>query len=373
MKHLHRLFGIVLLSGAALLAGSCDSGGDVGGDPPDVFDRPALLAHLGNNLILPAYLELQRTVDALQAAAGAFAARPDAATLTAAQQALKTARLAWQNAAVFQFGPAETVALRTMLNTYPADTGLIEANIASGQYVLGTVANRAAGGFPALDYLLHGSGDSPEETVAKYAADAQRIAYLQDNLGFIKTNTDATVDAWLPGGENYLGAFLSAEKAGVDVGSALGELYNALVLHYERYVRDGQIGIPAGVRSAGVPRPAAVEAYYGGYSAELAVAAVKAVRRLYLGTGLAGGEGPGLDAYARALGATALATEITTGLNAAVAALENLDDPLSATIQTNEGEVVAVFTTMQRPVVLLKADLASLLGITITFQDNDGD
>ena len=380
MNHLHRFFALVLLAGAITLLGSCDSGGDAGGEqpppPPAGFDRPAMLGNFGNNMVIPAYQALQTAVDALEEAVNAFSADPSANTLEAAQQALKTARLAWQDANLFQFGPAESAVLRGALNTYPTDADLIEANVASGNYVLGSIANQAAGGFPTLDYLLHGMGSDPAETLAKYTTDAsaaQRIAYVQDNVAFIKTNTDATVNEWLATGGNYIGTFLSADKAGVDVGSSLGELVNALVLHYERFLRDGKIGIPAGVRSAGVPRPRSTEAFYGGYSVELAVANVKAIERLFLGAGLNGAEGIGLDENLQALEATDLSNDIKATLRATITALEGLNDPLSTQIETDADAVTAAFTTMQQLVVLLKADLASMLGITITFQDNDGD
>ena len=369
----------MLLGGTALLLGACDSGSDVNGEeppPPEVFDRPAMLANFGNNMMIPAYQALQTAVDALQEATDAFAANPSANTLEAAQQALKAARLAWQDANLFQFGPAESKVLRAALNTYPTDADLIEANVASGNYVLGSIANQAAGGFPTLDYLLHGMGSNPEETLAKYTTDADaalRIAYVQDNVSFIKTNTDATVNDWLATGGNYIATFLSADKAGVDVGSALGEVSNALILHYERFLRDGKIGIPAGVRSAGVPRPRSTEAFYGGYSLELAVANVKAIERLFLGIGLNGTNGIGLDENLQALNATDLSNDIKTTLTATITALEGLNDPLSTQIETDLDAVTAAFTTMQQLVVLLKADMASVLGITITFQDNDGD
>ena len=377
MHVFNRMLGLVLLAGSILLLGSCDSnGGDVDEMPDPSFDRAAMLANIGNNIILPAYDQLQSAVDGLQQATEAFAADPNEATLVAAQEALKAARLAWQSANLFQFGPAESVTLRSALNTYPTDTDQVETNLASNSYVLGSIADRAAGGFPALDYLLHGTGTSPAETLAKYTTDANganRVAYLQDNVDFIKTNVDATVEMWQSSGENYIGTFLSDDKAGVDVGSSLGELMNALILHYERFLRDGKIGIPAGVRSAGVPRPTRAEALYGGYSIELARANLDAVERLYLGTSLDGVDGPGLDENLQALDAAALSTDIKTTLDTVRTALDALSDPLSTQIETNNDAVISAFQAMQELVVLLKTDLTSLLGITITFQDNDGD
>ncbi len=363
-----------VLLAAVVLTASCDGAGPTTDPPDDAFDRSEMLAHLGNEIILPAYAALTSSVDALQAAADAFADDPSAANLTVLQTRLKAARLAWQDANLFQFGPAESVTLRAALNTYPADEDQIEDNIASGDYTLGTIANRAAGGFPALGYLLHGETD--EEVLSAFADEvgaSNRRTYLQDAVDFIKTSTDAAADDWAADGGNYIGTFVSAGRSGTDVGSSLGMLINALVLHYERFIRDGKIGIPAGVRSAGVPRPRSTEAYHGGYSLELAAANLRAVRRLFLGSDPDGTNGIGLDDHLRALDADALAVEIESELDEALASLQALTDPLSAQIETGNEPVLTAFTELQDVVVLLKADMTSILGVTITFQDNDGD
>lgn len=364
----------LLLAALVLGFAACDSG-DGSDLPPDTFDRSDLLENVASEIIVPSYAALQQAVDALDAAVEAFAANPTAATLADAQAALKSARLAWQDASLFQFGPAESVGLRASLNTYPVDVEQVEANVASSDYILGAVQNRDAAGLPTLGYLLHGVGTTDEEIVAAYAEApdaAARAAYLQDNVAFVADAVNATAEAWSDGGD-YLDMFLSETNAGVDVGSSLGMLINAFVLHYERFIRDGKIGIPAGVRSAGVPRPTSVEAYYGGYSAELAAASLRAARRLFLGDASDGLAGTGLDDYLRSLDAEPLATQITTEFDEAIAAVDALDDPLAEQIERDNDPVLAAFQEMQDSVVLLKADMTSILGVTITFQDNDGD
>lgn len=364
----------LLLAALVLGLAACDSGSDT--DPPaDTFDRSELLANVASEIIVPSYEALHESVDALDAAVAAFATDPTATNLEAAQGALRAARLAWQDASLFQFGPAESVALRTSLNTYPVDVDRVEANVASGDYILGAVDNRDAVGFPTLGYLLHGVGDGEDEILAAYAAApdaAARLTYLQDNVDFIAEAVDATAEAWSPGGD-YLGMFLSEANAGVDVGSSLGMMINAFILHYERFIRDGKIGIPAGVRSAGVPRPTSTEAYYGGYSAELAAASLRAVQRLFRGDALSGASGTGLDDYLQALDAQPLAAQIVTELDEAIAAVEALEDPLAEQIERDNDPVLAAFQELQDVIVLLKADMTSILGVTITFQDNDGD
>jgi len=373
IRHFTITLSTILISFLLFLS-SCDSGG------PDVsdsdFDRIEMNENYGNNIILPSYNALQEDVNNLQNAVNAFAENPTVGNLSAAREELKKARLAWQDANLFQFGPAESNALRTSVNTFPADTAQIESNIDSGDYTLGTLSNQSAAGFPTLGYLLHGIGNSSEEIVSRYVDDSNaqnRIQYLQDNITFISNNIDEVAEEWTQGGGDFISDFVSEENAGTDVGSSLGQLVNALVLHHERFIRDGKIGIPAGVRSAGVPRPEATEAFYAGYSTELAIANTKAVKRLFLGNNLNNEEGLGLDDNLEALDASELAGQMVTDLDEAVASLENLSDPLSENIENNNDPVLDTFSELQDLVVLMKADMASILGVTITFQDNDGD
>lgn len=374
MRNIIKVCFLASMAGTLILLGSCTS--DSMDDPGSDFDRPAMLANYGNNVILPSYEALKVSVDDLNSAAENFSSEPTVQNLTVLQEALKAARLAWQDANMFQFGPAESNVLRAVLNTYPADTDQINSNIGSGNYNLETLENRAAAGFPTLDYLLHGTGESNEEIVLQYTADnnaSSRMTYLQDNVDYIKENTDATLNEWSSSGGDYIGTFLSEDNAGTDVGSSLGMMVNALVLHYERFLRDGKVGIPAGVRSAEVRRAEATEAFYAGYSLELAIANLQGVKRLYLGTGLTTGDGLGLEENLVALNATDLSDEIVTEIDQAIAALQNLSDPLSNQIENDNDPVLTAFQELQDVVVLLKADMASRLGVTITFQDNDGD
>lgn len=366
-----KLLSVVCL---VIIIGSCSSSSTDTEDPE--FDRGELLRNFAENIISPAYVALQEEVDDLEAAINTFNTTPNATNLQNAQNALRDARLAWQDANIFQFGPAESATLRAVANIYPTDTDKIDTNVNTGNYVLGTLANINAGGFPALDYLLNGTGANNTEILEQFTTDqnaANRLTYLTDNIDLIKAAVDNTTNAWSAGAGSYRETFLSAANSGVDVGSSLGLLINALALHYERFLRDGKVGIPAGVRSAGIARPRTTEAFYSGNSRELAIANLRSVLRLFLGTSLSGTDGVGLAENLEFLEATELSTSIQAELNEAIAAIEALSDPLSDNISNDNAAVLAAFAEMQQVVVLIKADLASTLGISITFQDNDGD
>lgn len=375
MKSVNFLIPITLLV-LIFISYACGSDNGVTSSDDTEFDRAEMLDNFGNNIILPSYEQLKSSVDELNTSLADFAANPGETTLAAARDDLREARLAWQNVNMFQFGPAESNLLRVILNTFPADSEKIESNVEAGDFNLNSIGNRDAAGFPALGYLLHGIGEDETEVVSAFTDDSNagnRLQYLQENIDLITSSVDATVDAWRPEGGNFIDDFLNEQNAGVDVGSSFGQLINAFILHYERFVRDGKIGIPAGVRSANVPRPSSTEAFYGGYSVELAVENMNAVNRLFLGNSLSGEQGIGLDDNLVALEAESLAENIEVELNEAIASLQALNDPLSVQIETNNEPVLDAFTEMQDLVVLFKADMASRLGISITFQDNDGD
>lgn len=369
-------FFISALLFASLLTLSCSDGDDEPAKTDQKFERSQMLQTYASQFILPAYQRLNEATGQLVTDISQFAENPSQQSLTSAQNSLKSARLAWQYASLFEFGPAEQNLLRATLNTFPTDTARIESNIASGSFVLGSIENRAAAGFAALGYLLH-RPDSSDSILAAFTGEgnrANRIAYVQANAELIETTVGNVLNGW----NTFSETFLSEARAGTDIGSSLGQMLNAFILHFERFVRDGKIGIPSGVRSAGVPRPLVTEALYAGYSAELATESMKAVRDFFTADrsfsgGSDDGTFVGLEENLIALDRQDLATDIITQMDEAVVALEALSDPLSQAIQTNNDPTLSAFSAMQDVVVLMKADMASALGISITFQDNDGD
>lgn len=369
-KYLAGILSAILF--AAILVISCDSSDEgPGGIPAPDFDQIDMLENYADNLIIPAYTDLQSNADLMKTAVSDFEADPNVANLEVLQANLKSLRTSWQHANFYQFGPAETNTLRAIMNTYPTDTDKINQNIESGSYTLGSLDNIAAGGLPALDYLINGMGDTPEQIVEAFTNDPMataRMAYLVDNASFVESSVANVMNAWDPAGGDYRETFLSPLNVGTGIGSSLGLMVNAMLLHYERFMRDGKIGIPAGVRSAGVPRPTATEAFYGGYSAELTEINIAAFKNLY-----AGGNGSGLDDYLIFMGVNALANDIETELDEAISDASKLTDPLSQNIVDDNDRVIQVFTSLQEALVLLKVDMTSILGITITNQDNDGD
>jgi hypothetical protein len=328
-----------------------------------------MLTNISTTIIIPGYTAYQASTASLDAAVTTFNTTPNAANLTALQTAFQATYKQWQAVSVFEFGPAAQLELRVNTNTYPADINQINSNIASKTYNVGLLANLAAKGLPAMDYLLFGTGADNTAILAQYTTGANAAyskTYLAALSAELKANATTVLTAW---NSTYKTTFVNAD--GTDVGSSVGLLTNQLVFDYET-LKNYEIGIPAGVQSMGTTFPQKVQAYYSKMSVQLVLLHLQAIQNIYMGA-----TGQGFDDYLVKVNAKynngSLNDAIVNQFASAKTKLQALTDPLSTNIQTDNTAVVAAYTELQKLTVLLKTDMTSSLGILITYGDNDGD
>ena len=68
-----------------------------------------------------------------------------------------------------------------------------------------------------------------------------------------------------------------------------------------------------------------------------------------------------------------MADLVTKELNDASTALAAINTPLKDAVQNNRTAVLNTYEQIQQVVPLLKVDMVSAFGISITYVDNDGD
>ncbi len=354
------------------LAGCGSNDGDSG--PKTEYDRQAMLTNYADNLIIPAYQEFRKEAGEMATAITAFTTNPSATTLADARKEYREAYLAWQDVSVYEFGPADELMLRSNLNIYPTTTSQIENNISSGNYNLETTANLSAKGFPAIDYLLYGQA-TEAAVVERYTTAtnaANRRKYLQDITIQIKEAADATHTAWTTG--NTAKSF--KETGGTAVGSSIGYLVNQFNFEVDLTKR-AKVGIPSGRFSAGNPIPDRVEAYYSNTSLALLERNLKALKATFMGQSATGANGPGLDDYLDHVGAKYsnknLSEAIIQQFDAALAATAAVPAPMAQAVTSHPQAVTKLYDELQKLIVLTKTDMPAALGVTITYNDNDGD
>jgi predicted lipoprotein len=350
---------LLLIFAFSFLFWSCDDSKKEEEENQLSFDQSAFLVNLSGNIIVPAYADFSQKVDDLSLQIDSLNSQSNQAHLGKAQEALKSAYLSWQGISHYEFGPAMNKGLKSNVNTFPADTTKIESFIDQGGYNLQSFSSYVAKGLPALDYLLNHAADSS----ILNELDQDRKDYLTAVMSDLKGRANDVYSTW---NGSYKSSFNSS--LGTDVGSSTGQLINALNQHYERFFRDGKIGIPIGVRTSGNERPEDSEAFYGGYSMELARANFKAMKKLYLGGGSSG-----LDDYLQSADADDLDQIIKTQFVVVESNLNSINDPLPQAIQSQSQLLLDTYKEIQKIIVYWKVDMPSRLGVLITYQDNDGD
>ena len=278
---------------------------------------------------------------------------------------------------MFEFGPDQATALRMYMNIYPVSVNKINSNITTGTYNLDQFGNTDAQGFPALDYLLNGLAGNNTAILAFYTSDGQaanRKQYLQAIVNKMNEKIAAVRDAWTG---DYRNTFVAA--TGTDAGSSLSLMVNAFVLHYERYLRGGKIGLPVGAMT-GTAAPQLTEAYYSPeLSKDLALEGLEAINGIYEGKNFDGtANGSGFKDYLGAIGTKdendkPMADLITEELAQATTALSGLTTTIKDGVVNDRPTVLSIYQEIQQVVPLFKVDMVSAFGISITYVDNDGD
>ena len=328
--------------------------------------RIDIAINIADNFIIPGFAQLKTTSDQFNTSLDAFVSITSESNLLALQNELKQLRIEWQKVSLFNMGPSLTNTIAGVLNTYPSDIVKIESNIVNGNYSIGSIDNKVAEGFQALSYLIHA-----EDAFEKLSNSPSRLKYVQDLTEQIHTTiTEVNLD-W--GSADYLDNFISTNQNGTDVGSALGILVNALDLYLQRRFRDGKVGIPAGVRSAGVPRPLATEAFYANYDKTLFLAALDQVEQVLNGTGYNNENGESLLSYLEKLKQENLKSNISNQLNAIRTSANLLNENFASQIEDNNESMINLFMSIQELVGLIKSDMATMMGVKITNLDVDGD
>lgn len=372
--------GLLVLLMAVIFACSKKDSPDGDKTTGNATDRQAMLVNIADNIVIPSYDNFKLKFDVMLTKSDAFTASPNTNTLTEFRTAWQNAYVEWQKVELFEFGPAERYVLRSYFNVYPAAESVINANIASGTANLDLPSNYNAQGFPALDYLVNGLGNTDNAILLNYtsASDAaKRIAYLKKITTQMNTVFNQVYTDWKG---SYRNEFVN--KTGVDASSSTSTMVNGVVRNYERSVRSGKFGIPSGVMLNGTVSPEKVEAFYKkDISLTLAKTAHQATVDFFHGKSVKNGaEGPSLKTYLTGLSAIDSKTQgklsevINNQFSVTSAKLNAITtENLNSLVITNNPVMIDVYEAMQTSVRMLKVDMTSAMSITITYTDNDGD
>ena len=367
------------------------SGSDDNPERKDNFNRAAMLTHWADNIIVPSLEHYVGELGKLKTAISAFNNAAKVPHLQTLRTEWLDAYRAWQRVSMFEIGPAETATLRNFTNSYPTDVEQIKLNVASGSYNLKLPSSRDAQGFPALDYLINGIGRGDVATV-KALHNTNHKKYLNDLITRMTDMATKVLKGWKSG---YRDNFV--KNSGSSATASLNKLANDFVFYYEKALRAGKIGIPAGVFS-GSPLKDKVEAlYHGEASKALFLESLNTTQDFFNGKAFKSAtsvksqsvssykstspvpppKGKGLNDYLEYLKSDkvgkSLAKLINDQFDAARKSAANLMDNLSKQVATDNSKMLQTYDALQKNVVLMKTDMFQALNVKVDYVDADGD
>jgi predicted lipoprotein len=328
------------------------------------------------------------------------ASEPSEEASAAARDAWLTAIASWQEAEVFQFGPASAElnpggrGLRDLVYSWPLSARCkVDEQTVSGFYerdaFLGSASESPSSGrtLHALEYLLFYSGTtngcSAYSTINstgswnRLSADdvrRRKLDYAARTAEDVLRRAQALVSAWSPDdgafGSKLVepGAVYASEQAALNaVGGSL--------FYIDKQVKDWKLATPLGLDPAcpAASCPDLVEAVYARTSVDHIAKNLRGFRKLFQGCG-DGSAGFGFDDWLVAVGAAELSARMLAALDGVEVAVAALDQPLEALVVSDPGRVRAVYDALKALTDPLKTEFVATLNLERpagTIGDND--
>ena len=361
---------ITCFGAAAGLAAGLSCRGD---DDP----RQAVLAHVAHAVAVPAFTDLRDRAQEAADAVAALCLAPDAAALDAARAAWDAERDAWGGVLPLNFGPLEPEL--SSLDFWPARAGTIEdAIVAAGDaaaiditYVAGL--GISARGMPALGYLLW--GEDPEAVLAAMSDPAlgpRRCAYAEAVADDISARAELVRAAWA---DDFAAALASAgdgSEVYATVRLALDDVVNHEIDALATVVK-AKLDNPLGNLGGAAVDPTLLESRFSGRSLADLQANLTGVWRVYHGAGIEpGAPAAGLSVLVRERDPD-LDDRLRAQYDRARAVLSAVPEPLASALVDDRAAVQMARDELDGLRRMIKLDVASQLGVTLSLSDNDGD
>ncbi|MCB0344413.1 MAG: imelysin family protein [Bdellovibrionales bacterium] len=331
-----------------------------------------LLYQAANGVIFPGYQAASGSFAAMQSALSTLCTTPDGSNLAAARNAWRAAMDAWMQIALIQFGPIGRDNGELRIQFFPDNNNNVVRStdrlLAGADPVTSaSIVNEsvAAQGLPTIEYILF-SSNAPTEI----SSEPRRCDILNAAAGNIRSVMDSTVYEWDPAGAGYVN-----ELAGAGLGSqrfpseqfAIEELVNEMA-GAASLVRIQKLTSPLGSSSANA-QPSQFESPRSQTSGKNIAQNMIGLRRFYTG-----GDGFGFDDVLVERGRTDLNNRILQKISSVESRANSLAGSLEAASQNgSRGQAEQLASEAADLTRLFLDDLASELGVAISFNENDGD
>lgn len=353
----------------------CAAGCSKSSDGPD--PREELLESWWEGFLRVELDGLVDEAEGLEAATGALCDAPTESSLGEARDAWSATHRRLKRQEIFNFGPYTEPPRRysVRLDFWPARPDTVETTVANEDLelapeVVGGLGGGAKG-LPAAQVLLWDGGGQSETALAALEASERRCAYLHAITGNVADESRGLREAWDPDAGGHFGQLLEPggdseyESLVLSVSAVINRLWFAV-----ENIRTTKLGKPHGSTSGGTPQPELAEARFARRSLAAIGDNLDAIELLYFGD-----DERSLTGVAEfvAEGDPAVNDDVRTHLEASRDALDEIDGPLVEAVESDSADVQAAIDALQELQRVIEVDVISTLGLSLSFNDNDGD
>jgi uncharacterized protein len=330
------------------------------------FDRKAMLENIAQ-VFFSCHQAFAKTTETLNQAAQTFVNLPSEETLELAQVAWKEAGYAWSQCEFYEIGGLEVMILHNQINKAPNALQIDEA--LASEVVLDSAFIESKGstmkGLATLELFLFSSEGN--QSILQSFTDPRRRDYLKALGENVQQKASELVNYWSPEGKNYMDTFAAADQADGSVKGSINMLVNELINSLEKVARE-KIYNPLGDVSSDERKPEIAEAYLSKTSLDRIKGNIISGQHMFTG-----GQGQGVDDYLVFLGAVKLSGQITDQFEATLEALDQINETFEDALVNHPERVSQAYNAVKNLLILISVDAANQLGITVTFNDSDGD
>jgi predicted lipoprotein len=328
------------------------------------ISKQAILDSVAKRVLLPAYTNFTARCAELSAAADALTSAPSLATVKSTQQAWTASLLAWRRTQAFVHGPIEDLGVYGRVQFWPARRQTIDRVLRADRPIDDAYIQElgaTAVGLSAVEVMLFDPRQNDQARVAAFTGPkaARQRQYFIAVVRELHRKAQVVERAW-QGPTGYAMTF----------GAGGQQQLNLLVNDILNAVETGaQARLQLVVERHDEPqfRSELVEGAPSGSSQQALLALLLGARAAYSGS-----DGLGVDDYLKSLN-PGTAARVDAQFQKAIAAVRALDGPLEDAVGNRPRAIQQAYDDCRTLEILMKVEVASTLGVTLTFKSKDGD
>ena len=361
-------FSLIMALGL-LLSCKKPSSGTTPDNPFNKYDRSTLLINLSQNIAIPTWKALSQSVDSLSALSNRFNQNPKIEELDSLRIQWNQTQHCLKLAEAMQFYPNTELSTYANLDFWPVRTTDVESYITNTDTFNASVISTKGTtikGMPVLGYLLYSQTNSQDQlaTFINGKDGLKRRNYLVALTKVLKYDVQYIIKKWTDNASTF------QNNTQQDVNGSINLTVNTLVQMME-VVKNTKLGRPAGKKDGRVQTDK-LESIYPQRSVQDMIDNLDALETIFTG----GQSKIGLYdmlTYFKQTYQGDLPNQIKSQFDNCRQKLKAIPTPISTALNSNPKAADDAYLALKQLLVSLKVDMASQLGVVITFTDNDGD